>query len=81
MLLDMHLALRWRAKSKRRGSQCRSPAVRGGSVCRMHGARGGAPMGNKNALKHGACSAEALALTKRVLALGRIARELRREIE
>jgi hypothetical protein len=52
-----------------------------GSVCRMHGARGGAPMGNKNALKHGACSAEALALTKRVQALARMARELRREIE
>ena len=81
MLLHMHRALRCRAKSKRSGLQCLSPAVRGGSVCRMHGAGGGAPRGNKNALKHGACSAEALALTKYVQALARTAGELRREIE
>jgi len=47
----------------------------------MHGAGGGAPKGNKNALKHGACSAEGLALTKHVQALARMARELRGEIE
>jgi uncharacterized protein YjcR len=75
----MHRALRCRAKSKRSGLQCLSPAVRG--VCRMHGAGGGAPRGNKNALKHGACSADALALTKHVQALARMSRELRGEIE
>jgi hypothetical protein len=45
--------LRCRARSKRSGLQCRSPAVKGHSVCRMHGAGGGAPKGNRNALKHG----------------------------
>jgi hypothetical protein len=41
----------------------------------MHGARGGAPRGNSNALKHGACSAESIALMKEVDSLARIARE------
>ena len=37
------------------GNPCRSPAVRGKRRCRMHGgaAGSGAPMGNKNALRHG----------------------------
>jgi hypothetical protein len=75
MLLDMHQALRCHARSKRSGLRCRAPAVRGYSVCRMHGARGGAPPGNQNALKHGACSAESIALVKEVDSLARIARE------
>jgi uncharacterized protein YjcR len=74
MLLDMHQAVRCRAKSKRSGLRCRAPAVRGYSVCRMHGAGGGAPRGNQNALKHGALSAESLALMKEVDSLSRIAR-------
>jgi len=45
------------------------------SVCRMHGAGGGAPKGNRNALKHGACSAETLALKRQISALARMARE------
>jgi hypothetical protein len=49
--------------------------MRGHSVCRMHGARGGAPKGNRNAVKHGACSAEALALGRQVRALARATRE------
>jgi uncharacterized protein YjcR len=61
MLLDMRLATRCRARSRRTGRPCRSPAVRGGSVCRMHGAGGGAPPGNRNAWKHGRYSAEAIA--------------------
>jgi len=40
----------------------------------MHGAGGGAPMGNKNALKHGEMAAESLALKKEILALARMAR-------
>jgi glucans biosynthesis protein len=59
MLLDMQQAPRCRARSKRSGKPCRSPAVKGSAVCRMHGARGGAPKGNRNALKHGRFSAEA----------------------
>ena len=61
----------------RGGSPCRSPAVRGERRCRMHGGRGsGAPAGNRNALKHGAWSAEALAWRRRVRELLREAREL-----
>ena len=52
-----------------------APAVRGHSVCRMHGAAGGAPRGNRNALKHGARSAETLALKRQISALARLARE------
>ncbi|MDQ2944379.1 MAG: hypothetical protein M3Y27_00265 [Acidobacteriota bacterium] len=38
----------------RRGTPCRSPAVRGKRRCRMHGGNSpGAPMGNRNAVKHG----------------------------
>src|SRR3954447_20095797 len=40
-------APRCRAKSKRTGLPCQSPAVRGHRVCRMHGARGGAPEGKR----------------------------------
>jgi hypothetical protein len=61
----------------RGGSPCRSPAVKGKRRCRMHGGRGsGAPEGNRNALKHGAWSAEALAWRRRVSELLREAREL-----
>ena len=43
----------------------------------MHGGRGsGAPAGNRNALKHGAWSAEALVWRRRVRELLREAREL-----
>ena len=77
----MHQALRCHAKSKRSGLQCRAPAVRGHSVCRMHGAAGGAPKGNRNALRHGASSAETLALKRRTTALARLARETMAAIE
>lgn len=45
------------------GNLCRSPAVRGKRRCRMHGgsAGSGAPIGNKNALRHGHYTAEAIA--------------------
>jgi glucans biosynthesis protein len=47
----------------RSGEPCRSPAVTGKQRCRMHGgAEGsGAPPGNRNALKHGVYSREAIA--------------------
>jgi uncharacterized protein YjcR len=47
----------------------------------MHGAGGGAPKGNRNALKHGAHSAEALAMKRQISALGRMARETMAAIE
>ena len=73
--LDMHLALRCHARSKRSGLRCQAPAVRGYSVCRMHGAGGGAPLGNQNALKHGEFAADTRILTKGIASLARIARE------
>jgi glucans biosynthesis protein len=49
------------AKTRADGS-CRAPAVRGKRRCRMHGgaAGSGAPAGNRNALKHGVFTREAL---------------------
>jgi len=42
----------------------------------MHGAGGGAPKGNRNALKHGLYSAEAIEARRFVAELTRQAREL-----
>jgi glucans biosynthesis protein len=42
----------------------------------MHGAGGGAPKGNRNALKHGLYTAEAVDQRRAVAALTRQAREL-----
>ena len=72
----MHQASRCRARSKRSGKPCRSPAVRGYSVCRMHGAGGGAPKGKQNALKHGLYTAEAIETRRMVAVLTKRAREL-----
>ena len=47
----------------------------------MNGAAGEAPKGNQNALKHGASSAEMLALRKEVQALAQMARETMAAIE
>ncbi len=46
----------------RKGGACKSPAVGGKSRCRMHGGANGsgAPPENKNALKHGLYTREAL---------------------
>jgi glucans biosynthesis protein len=74
MRLPMHQAPRCRARSKRSGKPFRSPAVAGHSVCRMHGARGGAPIGNRNARKHGNYAAEAIALRRKIAELARAAR-------
>jgi uncharacterized protein YjcR len=47
----------------------------------MHGAAGGAPKGNKNAMKHGAFTAEAAALKKEIAALTQMVRETMDAIE
>lgn len=54
-------SLRCGAKT-RKGSPCKSPAVRNKKRCRMHGgAKGsGAQIGNKNALKGGFYTKEAI---------------------
>ena len=75
----MHLSPRCGART-RSGSPCRSPAVRGKRRCRMHGACAGPPRGNRNALKHGQRTAEALAWRRRVRELLAEARELVEEI-
>jgi len=77
--LPMHQARRCRARSKRSGKPCRSPAVRGFQVCRMHGAGGGAPKGNCNALKHGALHEQSDPIAS--LSQSRIARQKLREID
>ena len=60
----------------RSGTPCRSPAVRGKRRCRMHdGAAGsGAPIGNKNALRHGHYTVEAIAERRGLVALIRLSR-------
>ena len=75
--LAMHRATRCRARSKRTGKPCRSPAVRGWAVCRMHGARGGAPKGKRNGnYRTGEYSAEVLETKRIIRALTRKAKEL-----
>ena len=70
----MQRAPRCSARSKRTGKPCKAPAVRGYSVCRMHGAGGGAPLGNRNAYKHGGRSGETIAIRKEANDLSRLAR-------
>jgi uncharacterized protein YjcR len=72
----MNQARRCRAKSKRSGKPCRAPAVKGCTVCRMHGAGGGAPQSNRNALRHGRYTAQAIAERQGIRALLRESREL-----
>jgi uncharacterized protein YjcR len=57
------LASRRCGAKTRKETSCRAPAVAGKRRCRMHGgAEGsGAPKGNKNALKHGLYTKEAIA--------------------
>ncbi|MDR3420668.1 MAG: HGGxSTG domain-containing protein [Xanthobacteraceae bacterium] len=73
----MHLCRRCGART-RSGSRCRSPAMPNGR-CRIHGGMSpGAPRGNKNALKHGRYTAEAIARRREIAALLRSARILSR---
>jgi hypothetical protein len=60
-----------------------SPAVHGKKRCRMHGGApgSGAPMGNRNALKHGLYTQEAIAERRRVRDLIRQTRELLGKID
>jgi hypothetical protein len=70
-------ALRCRARSKRTGKFCQSPAVTGWKVCRHHGAGGGAPKGERNGnYKTGHYTREAIALRKDISALLRGTRAL-----
>ena len=78
----MHASPRCGAKT-RGGQPCRAPAVRGKKRCRMHaGAHGsGAPLDNKNALKHGLYTREAIAERRFVRELIRHTRKQLDEID
>ena len=67
----------------RSGKPCRSPAVDGKKRCRMHGgaAGSGAPRGNKNAVKHGLYTREAIAQRRQLAELMRQSRKLLLKIE
>jgi uncharacterized protein YjcR len=67
----------------RSGKPCMSPAVRGKKRCRMHGGApgSGAPRGNKNALKHGLYSREAIEERRQLSAMVRQSRMLIQQIK
>jgi uncharacterized protein YjcR len=67
----------------RSGRPCKSPSVHGKKRCRMHGGApgSGAPRGNKNALKHGRYTHEAIAERTRIRELVRQAQKLLLQIE
>jgi uncharacterized protein YjcR len=75
-------SLRCGAKT-RSGKPCRSPAVDGKKRCRMHGGApgSGAPHGNKNAVKHGLYTREAIAQRRQLAELMRQSRKLLLKIE
>jgi transposase InsO family protein len=76
--LPMHLSPRCGARTRSRNScgartrsrnSCQAPAMPNGR-CRMHGGMSpGAPKGNKNALKHGLYTAEAIARRRHISGL------------
>src|SRR5262249_57117643 len=75
--LPMHLSPRCGART-RSGNACQAPAMPNGR-CRMHGGMSpGPPKGNKNALKHGRYTAEAIARRREVSALVRAMKALAR---
>jgi hypothetical protein len=67
----------------RSGTSCKSPAVQGKKRCRMHGGApgSGAPRDNKNAVKHGLYTREAIAQRRQLRELMRQSRKLLSEIE
>jgi uncharacterized protein YjcR len=78
----MLLSPRCGAKT-RSGKPCKSPAVDGKKRCRMHGGApgSGAPRGNKNAVKHGLYTREAIAQRRQLGELVRQSRKLLTEID
>ncbi len=78
----MLLSPRCGAKT-RSGKPCRSPAVDVKKRCRMHGGApgSGAPRANKNAVKHGLYTREAIAQRRQLAELIRHSRKLVSQIE
>jgi len=74
--LPMHLSRRCGART-RSENLCQSPAMPNGR-CRMHGGKTpGAPMGNRNAYKHGRYTADAIARRRSIAELIRTARQIK----
>ena len=67
----------------RSGRPCMSPAVQGKKRCRMHGGApgSGAPKGNRNALKHGLFTGQAIAERRQLSELIRQSRALLKKID
>ncbi|WP_370870821.1 HGGxSTG domain-containing protein [Bradyrhizobium sp.] len=67
----------------RAGGLCRAPAMRGKRRCRKHGGApgSGAPSGNRNALRHGLFTGEAIAERRRIGDLLGEARKLLKEMK
>jgi uncharacterized protein YjcR len=66
----------------RKGVPCKSPAVQGKKRCRMHGGApgSGAPKQNKNALKHGRFTKEAIERRRHLRAFLQQSRKLLQSI-
>jgi hypothetical protein len=77
----MHASRRCGATT-RTGHPCMSLAAGGMSRCRMHGGApgSGAPLGNRNAIKHGHYTQAAVDVRRLVRDLARRARQVAREI-
>jgi hypothetical protein len=77
------LSSRRRGAKTRSGKPCMSPAVSGKRRCRMHGGApgSGALRGNKNALKHGRYTREAIEERRQLHALVRQSLMLIQKIE
>ncbi len=60
---DLNTLPRCQAVTKTTNRRCKNPAMKGRKVCCVHAGlyKPGAPKGNKNSLKHGMYSAEAIA--------------------
>ena len=64
---DIRSLPKCQATAKSTDNRCGNIAVKGRRVCRLHGGRSpGAPKNNKNALKHGFYTTEALARHRRI---------------
>ena len=61
----------------RAGTECQSPAVGGKRRCRMHGGTNpGAPIGNRNARKHGGYSAKTMAAARYLKMIARLVQQI-----
>jgi len=64
---DLRSLPKCQAIAKSTGNRCGNIAVKGKRVCWLHGGRSpGAPKNNRNALKHGLYTAEAIAGHRRI---------------